>query len=654
MHRSALCLIALCVCLPVWADPTPELGEIVVTATRVDTGVRESPSAITVIGPDQIAASPAKDVAGLIRETAGVVVKENGPTGEIQTVSLRGSTSEQVLVLVDGMRVNSSIVGTVDLSTIPVSSIERIEIVRGADSALYGSSAIGGVINIITKSPQKNEMTVSLVNGSFLPHDAVDVSSTGTRTAAGANPLDLVDSQKIDLSLAGKLGDVELTGGGTFDRAANEYTWDDTTGINAWRRRTNADSLAGNGFIGITAPMFGGNLSARGTFALSNAGEPGSLQLASDAARQEDALATGELSWKTDRFFTDALTLDLKAGYRDDDLVFDYHIPGVSASEAHTQEASLDLTQKLTVSDLLSAVYGGNVTYDYVDSTDFTSTRDRLNASGFLSLPFTPLDALTITPSARYDFFSDYAGNLSWSLSGVYLFSPRSSLRASVGSAYRAPTLDEMYYYDPFGSYISNPNLKPETSYNGEIGWSLALDIVSVDASVFTRLVSDNISNLEIAPYVYEAENLSQTLFPGAELHLKLMLAGAFSLEASYTFVDSFLLNDGTTAYTLADDRRVPNAPVHTLTAEARYTGKVHSGGITLRLVSDQFTDTANAASAVLPGYAVVDADYRFDVSGNLAFSLTAKNIFNTLYETQPGYPMPPFSLEAGLRLHLS
>ncbi len=656
MHRRALFLIAFCLSAPLWAQQTPELGEVVVTSTRVETGVNESPSAVTVITQEQIAASGAENVSALINGTAGVVIKDNGPDGALKTVSLRGSTSEQVLVLVDGIRQNSSILGTIDLSTIPIESIDHVEIVRGADSALWGSDAIGGVINIITKKATKTAVTLSVTNGSYIPHDATTVSSLGTQTAVSANPLDLSDGQTVDLSMAGKLGELGLTGGGSFTRAANGYTWYDTGwkyALNAWRRRTNADSLSGNGFAGITAPLFGGDLTARGTIVLSDTGAPGSLTLISDAARQTETAAAGSLAWKTDRFFTDALSLDLKGFYRYDEL--GYSDPAYPPASLHkTQTASLDLTQKFTIQDWISAVYGGSVYYDDVNSTNFASVKDRLNVAGFLSVPVSPTDSLTVTPTARYDYFSDYAGNFSYSLSGVYLLSDRSSLRASFGSAYRVPTLNDLYYYDPLGYSAPNPNLKPETSYNGELGGTFALAMLSVDASVFGRFVDNNIVWLAAAPtYVYTPVNLYQTFYPGAEAHAKLAFTDEISLEASYTFVYSFLLNDGTTALTLADNRRVPYSPMHTVGATARYAGKVHAADVTLRYVSDQYTDSANTASTILAGYVVVDADYRFQATDAVALTVALKNIFNTLYYTASGYPMPPFSLEAGLRLHL-
>jgi vitamin B12 transporter len=627
-----------------------------VTATRVDSGVLESPSAITVITQQDIAASGAQDVAGVLVGQSGVTINDNGTVGATQTVSLRGSTSSQVLVLLDGIRLNSSRDGMVDLSSIPLELIDRIEIVRGGESALYGTSAIGGVVNIITKKAQKAALTLSITNGSFIPHSANEVPAVGVPTPVAANFMDLVDSQKVDLSLAGKLGDVGLTGGGSFIRAANAFTWNDTSQLNDWRRRTNADGQSVSANAGINAPLFGGQLGLKGVLELSETGVPGSLTVVSTTARQTNSSASGSLSWKTERFFTDALTFDLKAFYRYNTLT--YNDPVWPPESVHrTQTASLDMTQKLTFSDLVSAIYGGNGSYDYADSTNYANPKGRLNLAGFISIPVSPLERLTITPSARYDFFSDFAGSLSYTLSAVLLLSEESSLRASLGSSYRVPTLNDLYWYDPSGFTAANPNLQPETSYDGEMGGSLAGKTVSFDASLFTRLVFNNIIWLYdplVGPFgTYLPENLTRTLFPGAEIHVKVLVTDRVSLEASYTVLYSLLLNDGTTDLSLADNRRVPYAPMQSVSAQARYAGKRHAFGGELRYVSRQYTDSANTEAKALAGYFVANADYHFTATENVVLTLTAKNISNALYYTQVGYPMPPFSIETGVSMHL-
>jgi vitamin B12 transporter len=665
VYRKILCLCAALTCAHAWAQDVPTLDEVVVTATRVDSTILDSPSSISVISARQIADSGATDVSQVINGQPGVEVKDYGAEGATKSVSVRGSTSSQVLVLLDGIRLNSSRDGEVDLSSIPIEMVDHIEIVRGGESALYGSSAIGGVVNIITKKAEKPAISLSLTNESYIPHAANSVDEvlqpfpqppTYPQTAVAANPMDLLDGQNVDLSLQGKLGAVGLIGGGSFVRAANGFTWNDTTGINAWRRRNNADALAASGYAGISALFLGGELSAKGIFQASDTGVPGSLTTISQTARQDAASASAAAAWKTGRFLADALTLDLKGFYRYSQLGYnDPAYPPASLHQTHT--ASFDATQKLTLSDWISAVYGGNVSYDYAQSTNFAAPHDRLDVAGFLSLPVTLFDMLTISLSGRYDYFSDFPGSPSGSLSAVLRLSDVSSLRASFGSAYRVPALNDLYWYDPSGFTAANPNLRPETSYSAELGWALLRKELALDASVFVRQLFDNIIWLydpAVGPFgTYLPENLTRTLTPGAELHAKAAVTDTISVEMSYTFLYSLLLNDGTSALTLADNRRVPYSPMHSVAAGARYAGKIIGLGVDLRYMSEQFTDTANSASAAMPGYFLANADFRFSAGNSIAFTLGLKNLFNALYYTQLGYPMPPFSFVTGVNVKL-
>ena len=313
------------------------------------------------------------------------------------------------------------------------------------------------------------------------------------------------------------------------------------------------------------------------------------------------------------------------------------------------------MTQKFAATEQVSAIYGASGSFDYADSTNFASPKNRLNLAGFLSVPYSPFGSLTITPSVRYDYFSDFAGALGYSLSAVLRLSEESSLRAKAGSSYRVPELNALYWFDPSGFFLANPNLKPETSYDGEAGWTLEKRNLSLDASIFTRLVLNNIVTFtDPTTFVSQSRNLTRTLFPGVELHAQWRITDTVSLGASYTFLYSFLLNDGTTDLSLADNRRVPFAPLHSLSAQARYEGKYNAFGVEVRGVSQEFTDTPNIGSNAIPAYVVVNADYRFTASENMKLTLAVKNIFDTLYYTQAGYPMPPFSIETRCeRAHL-
>jgi vitamin B12 transporter len=661
VYRKVFCVCAALAAAGAWAQDVPTLDEVVVTATRVDSTILDSPSSISVISSQQIADSGATDVSQLINGQPGVVVNDYGIQGSTKTVSLRGSTSSQVLVLLDGIRLNSSRDGAVDLSTVPTEIIDHIEIVRGGESALYGTGAIGVVINIITKKAEKPAISLRVTNGSYIPHAASEVPTNASVTPATAvtpvagNPLDLLDSQNIDLSIIGKVGKAGIIAGGSFNRAANGFTWMDTAGINDWRRMTNEDALSGSGYAGLDAPLFGGELRVKTMVESSSLGAPSSATYVDTSARQGNTAVSGLLSWKTGRFFTDALTLDLKAFYRYDRLSFDDPNPpppfGVPSSSLHTTHTgSLDLTQKLTFSDSLSAIYGASADFDYVDSTNLSGPRDRLNLAGFLSVPVSLIENLTITPSVRYDYFSDFPGAFSYSLGAVLNLSGESSLRASFASAYRAPTLNELYWVDPYE--VGNPNLLPETSYGGEIGWALEKPWISLDLDAFTRLLFDSIA-WDPSAASYFAVNIGESLQPGAEIHGRVSLWDHLTLDARYTFIYSLILQYLGQQVPISDNRRVPYVPLHNVTVQARYEDKLFSIGVGGQYVGEKYTDISNTESLELAGYFLANADFRFNAGQNIAFTLVLKNLFNSLYYTQSGFPMPPFSVVTGVAVKL-
>jgi outer membrane cobalamin receptor len=230
--------------------------------------------------------------------------------------------------------------------------------------------------------------------------------------------------------------------------------------------------------------------------------------------------------------------------------------------------------------------------------------------------------------------------------------SDTSSVKVSVGNEYRVPTLNDLYFYDPSGWTASNPNLKPEISYSGEVGWYVESKRLALDASAFARFVPNHILWQPNAMFVYMPQNLTAFL-PGAEVHGKAMLGEQISLEINYAFLYSYLLNDGSQDLQITDNRRVLFAPMHNLSAEARYRDRINSVGVGLKYESKKYIDSANTESSALADYWVVDVDYRLAATENLTLSLALRNLFNQLYYTQNGYPMPPFSVETGIRVKL-
>jgi outer membrane cobalamin receptor len=631
------------------ADTELQMEQIVVTATRTATPILDSPDHVTVIGEEHIAAPGASTVADLLQQVAGVEIADSGTAGSVKSVRIRGSSSAQVLVLVDGVRLNDSRQGGADLSLLPVENIERIEVLRGGTSALYGADALGGVVNIITKSRAEKKLTLTVSSEGYVPHDAVQVSEMLAQAPASADFRDLVDTQRIGIQASDALGPVDLLLTSTFTRAANGFVWNDQQYVDAWRRQVNSSLLGWNAFLSLEVPAGNTRVGFKGQLDYSSVGVPGPLTWPStDAAQQRFALQ-GQLFYENPRL-TGEFSLDARAFYKLTRLSYQDPDPFFPADDVHTLHSiGLELQQQAAFTDVFKLVYGGNSLVDLARSTAI-GEKQRLTGGAFLEVPLYPSSWMILTPMVRYDLYSDFPGSLTYKLAAVFTLSDSVSLKASSGKSYRAPTLNDLYWPND-GFSEGNPNLKPETGYSGDLGLSAATERLEVNAFAFVRYVQDGIQWTETSPSFYQPTNVGEALFPGAEADVDFQPIKGLHLSGSYTFQYSFVLKGASASYTFADDKRAVYTPVHSASAAVRYDNGRTRLGADARFVGKRFIDEANATS--LPAYAVVDAEARQQLTPALALSLAGKNLLNQAYQTVNGYIMPPFSFNVGISLSL-
>lgn len=629
------------------AETELEMERVVVTATRTATTILDSPDNVTVISGEEVAAGGATTAADALEKVAGVEIADSGTVGSVKSVRIRGAASAQVLVLVDGVRMNDSRQGATDLSLLPVEMIERIEIVRGGTSALYGADALGGVVNIITKSRAEKSLTLSITNGSYIPRAGVEVSEGPTQTPVAADYLDLVDTQRIGLQAGGKAGPVDLLATGSFTRAANSYVWLDAQYIDAWRGQLNAGLLEGNASVSATAPAGAGRLGFKGQFDYSSMGAPGSLTFPSTDAAQQRTYLQGQ-AFYTNPSLTPSLSLDARASYKLTRLAFQDPDPFFPQDALHTLHSfGLDLQQEASFVEFLQLVYGANLLADLVESTSIGS-RSRVSGGAFLETPLYIGERLILTPVARYDAYSDFPGSLTWKLAAVLRLSESLSLKAGGGKSYKAPTLNDLYWPND-GWSEGNPTLRPETGYSGDVGLSLATDRLEANASAFARYVQDGIQWTETSPFFYKPMNVGEAFFPGAEANVDFQPLPGLHLSGSYTFLYSYVLRGASATYTFADDKRAIYSPMHTADVALRYQGAKTRVGVDARMSTERFTDEANTTA--LPAFIVVNADIRQQLGQDLAVSVAGKNLLNTAYQSVNGYIMPPLSFWLGLEM---
>ncbi len=288
------------------ADENIQIKEVVVTATRTEKEQKDVTQSVTVITAEDIKKSGATTAAEVIERTSGVELNDYGTRGSLNNISIRGASFQQVLVLLDGRRMNSSSAGGFDMSNLPVliDEIDRIEIVRGASSALYGTDAVGGVVNIITKTTTTAETSVTGEAGSH-----------GYQSVAVAN--------------ANKMGKF------SYALSAGKEKSD------GFRTNSDLDKT-------ITGAKFGYELSQDSSLEMSadylekQIGVPGSEQFPSPLAQEWDRNTGASLTYRTK--FSKELDLRLNAYenrdkiiYKDPDFALDSkHVGKTTGAEAQT------------------------------------------------------------------------------------------------------------------------------------------------------------------------------------------------------------------------------------------------------------------------------------------------------------------------------
>jgi outer membrane cobalamin receptor len=607
-------------------------ADIVITATRTEENSLVAPNFVTTITSEQIAESGKTSVPEIVAAQAGVAIYDLGPKGSFEMLWLRGASPKRVLVLIDGVPTNNIYDGQISLSLIPPGIIERIEIVQGGMSILYGSYAVGGVINIITKKGKELDtfFSGSLTATSYLPQQYTDGGSTLPPQAAA-----LCDGIDTALSVGHNFGAFSFFLSGDLDWARNEYYY---TGGGTTAQRDNAGLLGGNAYGSLSFPWETGSCTIAGIYTHQDIGVPGDLSWLTPKASETDERIQAFASLHETNFFTDLLSLDVKLSltqqYR---LNADPTLPPPWGDEDSKVTSFFgEISQKAKMTESLSFIYGGSFGLDYVTGNNF-GEQSRTSGSIFLSAPVTAAEALHIYPTLRLDLDSDFGAEFCFGLGMSLLLTDISSIKLSLAKSFRAPNFSELYYPG-----WSNPNLQPERGWHADIGFTLETQKVKVESSLFSRFMTDEIISVAGIP-----QNIAMSFYPGCEVQSTIEVIDRFFTEASYTFIYSFDLSDGKT---LADDKRVKGVPLHQLHLYLSY--KTDETVIRLGVdVMSEYADTWTAKT--LPARAILNANFRQKLASSLTLKLALENILNTQYMVADGYPMPGITMRWGLEITL-
>jgi len=612
MYKICLFILSLLVALPVWAEDSIEIKEVIVSAARIEEPAEETTSDVIVVKGEDIKKMNVESMPDVLRDIAGLNLVQNGGAGKLATVILRGGSSTHTSVMIDGVKVKSTTTGSFDLSGINVDDIERIEIIKGPQSTLYGSEAMAGVINIITKKGKgKTKIETSLeagsygtykpsvtisggdektdyrVTGSYLSTDGISAAKDGTEKDGYKN-----------LSVSGRFGfkpakilDLELSGRYYYDRSElDAFGVDDLNYIQH-----------GHHYI----------ISGKGRVYLSDIWEQ---------------VLTISRTWDSWR-------------YRDPDTSW-------NNADITTAINTIDWQHNLYPSDTYTLTVGAEYRVEYGENEGmFDKSVD--NVGVYINNKLKVLnDDLIINAGLRYDDHETSGSETTYKVGAVYNIRPvELKVKTSYGTGFRTPTLNELFYNDPWGS-SGNIDLKPEKSRSWEIGIEkdIVKERVSLSVTYFNQRYEDLIQWIETPPgsWIYMPQNIAVAEIKGIELNTDIKITENTRLKASYTHLDT---EDKDTGNELP---RRPSDKIGISLECSRGSARFVLGYI---FASKAYDDPNNTKE--LSPYSLVNLSGSYRVARNISLFGRIENLLDEDYETAKGYNAPGLSAYAGIRLEI-
>ena len=583
--------------------PATVLDDVVVTATRSARTAQAALAPVTVFTRADIAARQPASVVDLLRTVPGISLSRNGGAGKASALLLRGTEADHVLVLIDGVKVGSPTLGSFAFEDLPVALIERIEVVRGPRSSLYGSEAVGGVIQIFTRrGGGTTQWDARLALGSHATRETTLGVRGGGDTAwfsASLTHLSTDGENSCDVAAAGR--------GGCFTAEPDR---------DGYRR------LAGSVQAGLR--LDGGT-----TLGLQwQAGEAdndfdGSFQNQSETRQQ--TLSLHAETPVSERIMTSA-RLSRSTLYNDNFLNGRFASRFDSVRDLASVQADIELAPAHLVTT------GLDVQRDTIDSdVDYAETRR--DNTGLFALYQGALGTHAVQAALRHDdneqFGHHTTGSLAWSMP----LTTAVSLRASVGTAFKAPTFNELYY--PF---FGSPDLDPERSRSVELALSGPVGGGNWALTAYRTRIDDLIS---YDAAIGLANNISRARISGLEAEWQGTLAG-WDSRVALTVQNPENRNAGAQHGNL-----LPRRARQMLALDTRRDVGTLSVGATLSAQTHSYDDQANRTR--LGGFGLLDLYAGWQVAPQWRLEARLDNVFDKDYETARYYRSPGRSLMLAL-----
>ncbi len=607
---------------PAQEKPVRSLDEVVVTASRSLKKQSEIGKVVRIITAETLSKSQGRTLPELLNNVAGLTIGGSGNNpGDIKAVYLRGAASGNTLILIDGIAVNdaSGISGEYNISAIPVDQIERIEILKGGNSTLYGSDAVAGVINIITKkgSGELKENILATAGSYNSYKEVLGLNGQLKKTSIALNASNF-DSENYSTS-APKQGETDFDKDGFKQQSVSLNIGQQVT--DKFLLRANFQANANKADLDAGAFRDSKNYTYDKKSFLGGFGAQLNLN--------KGALNFNFSQNNVKNLFDDAGSITNNIG----------------------RVTQLEAGLNYAVTPFLDISSGGNYRYSETEQTNPFSPK--INANNNIKSIYTSLflksnGGFRSEIGGRYNNHSIYGNNFTYTINPSYVFAERYKVFVNVSSAFRAPSLYQLL------SEYGNQSLKPETSITYETGFDFdILDNLNLNFACFKRDITDVIDFGKVSPGKYGYINQNKQKDRGFEVELGLKPISRINIKTFYAYVDGEITTPVNTSFNLF--RR----PKNSFGANA---GVELNKAISFNFIykftdnrKDRYYDStvSKTVEANLASYNMLDVYFQYKPLGNLTLFTDVKNVLDEKYVEFAGYNTRGLNFNAGLKLEI-
>jgi len=551
------------------------IEKITVTANKFEQSINDVLASVNVIERAEIEASNVRDLPTLLSTRVGFQVNPNGGFGQNTGVSLRGTGSGDTLILIDGVRTGSATLGQKALNNVPLNSIERIEIIKGSRAAVYGSDALAGVINIITRESDNLSLSATFGSDSYQNYQvAGSVKSDDITTAFNAG----------------------------FEKTDN---FDVLQGVAPDEDGYENKNL---GFKVNYTDAHYGDFKLLGQYSEGYADYDSRFSPV-DSTIERDDFKNYQLSAGWSKNYTNQThSIDLALSTDDSDNTYVDFSVGPTTSTFITKRTQIDYNGQYLLSNELNISGGINWYNDDVSHSSQLFVEDSRDVLAVFVGAYYDADKVLANLTVRQDDDEQFGDETTYTAAAGYHLSEDATFRISQSTGFKAPTFNDLYY-----PLYGNPDLQPEKSVNRELGLSVDFDIAQVDVAIFRNDIEDKIdydANFALA-------NIDEARYEGVE----------FSLSQQFFGFDSNL----NFAYLSAEDEEtgaeLRNVAKRTFNWELAKQFGAFDASLDMQYRSDR-----QGAVTRLGSYTLWNLAGNYQVNEHIEVSLRVENLFDKEY----------------------